>query len=542
MGKGSIGFLVGALAVTIVLALSARPAGAYVVARVSVASDGTQGNGDTVSQASISADGRYIAFQSSASNLVPGDTNGYYDIFVHDRTTGQTTRVNVASDGTQAADGHSAHPSISADGRYVAYYSVATNLVAGDTNGYCDNFVYDRLTGQTTRVSVANDGTQGDNVSQYAAISADGRYVVFGSLASNLVSGDTNGTWDIFVHDRTTGRTTRVSVASDGTQAISNSYYFSALSADGRYVAFYSEAGNLVAGDTNGIGDVFVHDCLSGQTTRVSVASDGTQANGGYSWTPSLSADGRYVAFYSGASNLVMGDTNAHPDIFVHDRTTGQTTRVSVASDGTEANDNSFIMPSLSADGRYVGFESLASNLVAGDTNGVGDIFVHDRATGRTTRINVASDGTQANGESHEGPCINADGRYVVCESLASNLVPGDTNGYEDVFVALNTLSPSALRLTTTGWHLVAQPHEGDHALRDADPVVMVERSGFGAMPFCDAALANWLQSPLFYYDDSPTGGGYLNTGCDPWDEPGTVRGRGYWVYTLVPDLALVFP
>jgi Tol biopolymer transport system component len=226
-----------------------------------------------------------------------------------------------------------------------------------------------------------------------------------------------------------------VSVASDSTQGNDNSWDPS-ISADGRYVAFFSHASNLVPGDTNNTLDVFVHDRLTGQTTRVSVASDGTEGNGD-SFVGSISADGRYVAFASWASNLVPGDTNGRSDIFVHDRVTGQTTRVSVASDGTEGNGDSWGCPSISADGRYVAFASWASNLVPGDTNGRSDIFVHDRVTGQTTRVSVASDGTEGNGDSWWRPSISADGRYVAFPSYASNLVPGDTNGWADIFVAV---------------------------------------------------------------------------------------------------------
>jgi Tol biopolymer transport system component len=180
---------------------------------------------------------------------------------VHDRQTGATTRVSVASDGTQAHAGAS-HPSISADGRYVAFHSLSNNLVPGDTNAY-DVFVHDRQTGATTLVSVASDGTQANEQSRHPSISADGRYVAFHAHDSNLVPGDTNNAWDTFVHDRQTGETTRVSVASDGTQGNSFSRH-PIISADGRSVAFESEASNLVSGDTNGPGvtgiDIFVHD------------------------------------------------------------------------------------------------------------------------------------------------------------------------------------------------------------------------------------------------------------------------------------------
>ena len=397
--------------------------------RVSVASDGAEGN-EGSEDSSISADGRYVAFGSWASNLVSGDTNGADDVFVHDRQTGQTVRVSVASDGTEG-NGTSEEVSISADGRYVAFYSHADNLVSGDTNSSSDVFVHDQQTGQTVRVSVASDETQGDGHSGYPSISADGRYVAFASGASNLASGDTNGVSDTFVHDRQTGQTMRVSISSDGTEG-NNDSGGPSISADGRYVAFSSFAGNLVSGDTNGQSDIFVHDRQSGQTTRVSVASDGTQGND-YSGYPSISADGHYVAFSSFAGNLVSGDTNSSSDVFVHDQQTGQTVRVSVASDETQGDGHSGY-PSISADGRYVAFGSSASNLVEGDTNHTYDVFVHDQQTGETTRISVASDGTEGNNTSGAAS-VSADGRYVAFVSDANNLVSGDTNGAWDVFV-----------------------------------------------------------------------------------------------------------
>ena len=414
-----------------------REPAAGTTRRVSVASDGTQGN-DFSAEASISATGRYVAFDSPATNLVNGDTNGVIDVFVHDWKTGQTTRVSVASDGTQANDFSDA-PSISASGRYIAFQSAASNLVSGDTNGTGDIFVHDRVSGQITLVSVASDGTQANSASQHAAISANGRYVAFQSDASSLVSGDTNNTHDVFVHDRKTGQTTLVSVASDGTQGNDLSLHPS-ISANGRYVAFDSFASNLVSDDTNTCGpytdgmcpDIFVHDRATGQTTRISVASDGTQANG-YSDVPSISANGRYVAFHSFASNLVSDDTNGVADVFVHDLKTGQTTRVSVASDGTQGNDNADGF-SISATGRFVAFQSFATNLVSDDTNFTSDIFVHDRQTGQTTRVSVASNGTQGNGGSYD-PSISATGHSAAFYSDASNLVSGDTNSTGDIFV-----------------------------------------------------------------------------------------------------------
>jgi len=446
-------FLAGLVTSLILFSLFSNPAlaAAGITTRVSVASDGTQGNGHSYFH-SISADGRYVAFESSASNLVNGDTNGADDVFVHDRQTGQTTRVSVASDGSQGNES-SGYPSISADGRYVAFNSGASNLVSGDTNGTNDVFVNDRQTGQTTLVSVDSDGSQGNSYSNYPSISAEGRYIAFWSHASNLVSGDTNGTSDIFVHDRQTGQTELVSVASDGSKGNNDSDYFSSISADGRYVAFSSYSSNLVDGDTNSYLDVFVHDRQSGQTIRVSVASDGTQGND-ESLYPSISADGRYVAFTSFASNLVSGDTNGAQDVFIHDRQTGQTTLVSVDSNGTQGNVS--IEPSISADGRYVAFSSNFSTPGASAL----DIFVHDRQSGQTTRANVASDGTPGN-EWSDCPAISADGRYVAFSSMANNLVSGDTNGHYDVFVHENDIPFLDLPIQYTNFSAAANGYYG---------------------------------------------------------------------------------
>ncbi|MGH3657677.1 MAG: hypothetical protein ACRDUA_13565 [Micromonosporaceae bacterium] len=350
-----------------------------------------------------------------------------------------TTRVSVASNGQQVYR-HSRDPALSADGRYVAFNSTAAHVVSGDTNRTRDVFVHDRRTGATTRVSVASDGSQANKTSGYfgLAISQDGRYIAFTSLADALVPGDTNGNYDVFVHDRQTGATTRVSVVSDGNQAAGFSFD-PVISADGRYVAFVSYADNLVPGDTTATQDVFVHDRRTGATTRVSVASDGSRANDfSELFRPVISGDGRYIAFSTDASNLVPGDTNATQDVFVHDRQTGDTSRVSVASDGSQANSGSQ-EPALSADGRYIAFTSTADNLVPGDTNGTEDVFthdvfVHDRQTGTTTRVSVASDGSQAN-EPSQTPALSADGRYIAFTSSASNLVPRDTNRKEDLFV-----------------------------------------------------------------------------------------------------------
>jgi Tol biopolymer transport system component len=400
--------------------------------RVSVASDGTEGDQGSDNSV-ISADGRYVAFVSGASNLVSSEGGNYDHVYLHQRLTGGTTRVSVASDGGPA-NGDSISPAISADGRYLAFASGATNLVSDDTNNFDDVYLHDRETGETTRVSVSSAGAEGNSWSRFPAISANGRYVAFLSRASDLVSDDSNGYDDVYLHDRVTGQTERVSLSSGGAGGNGGPAKLSgpSISADGRYVAFHSEASNLVAGDNNACEDVFVHDRLTGQTERVSLSSDGVEGDS-WSTSPSISADGRYLAFISWASNLVSGDSNDTADVYLHDRVTGQTERVSLSSYGAEANSGSD-HPSVSADGRYVAFSSGASNLVSGDSNGHEDIFVRHQSTGQTERVSLASDGTEGNGDS-DAPSISADGRYVAFSSGASNLASGDSNGNEDIFV-----------------------------------------------------------------------------------------------------------
>jgi Tol biopolymer transport system component len=344
--------------------------------RVSV--DTTGGDADSASSnPSTSANGRYVAFESFASDLVANDIGGHNDVFVRDRQTGTTTRVSVDLAGTEG-DHDSDDPSISADGRYVAFESQADNLIVGDTNffPFSDLLLHDQQTGTTTLVSVDWTGAQGDGPSSSPSVSGDGRYVAFQSEA-DLVFGDIS-LYDIFVRDLVAGTTTLVSVDSTGIKG-NNDSYAPSISTDGRYVAFESIATDLVAGDSNGKGDIFVHDLQTGTTTRVSVGLAGAEGNGDSS-SCSISSDGRYVAFVSDADNLlgVGNDNNGFFDVFVHDLQTGTTTRVSVNSAGTEGNDTSSD-PSISANGKYVAFESDATNLVASDNNNIFDIFVYER-------------------------------------------------------------------------------------------------------------------------------------------------------------------
>ncbi len=410
-------------------ALLLSPASAQSTTRVNVDSAGAQANQNSLG-ASISGDGRFVAFESEASNLVAGDTNGVRDVFVHDRQTGQTIRVSVDSSGVEG-DGDSRWPSMSADGRSVAFDSEATNLVPGDTQGVRDVFVHDLVSRQTTRVSVNSMGGAGNSESRLPSISGSGRYVAFESRASNLVQGDNLGHRDVFVHDRATGKTGRISVNSLGQEANDPSSLPS-ISADGRFIAFTSAAGNLVAGDANGLDDVFVHDQNTRQTGRVSVDSAGVESDGA-STECCLSADGRYVAFESAATNLVTGDTNAAMDVFVYDRQSALTTRVSLASGGAQGSGAS-AFPSLSADGRFVAFHSLAADLVAGDLNAAADVFIRDQQNGTTLRVSVSSLATEGSGDS-QFPSLSADGGQVGFLSAADDLVPGDRNGDDDIFV-----------------------------------------------------------------------------------------------------------
>jgi len=404
---------------------------AQATTRVSVGPAGTQGDADSFTPASVvSADGRYVVFESYATNLVSGDLNGQQDVFVHDRRAGSTSRVSVDSAGAEA-DGESWAPAISADGRFVAFQSRATNLVPGDTNTTQDVFVRDCLTGETARASVDSAGAEANGRSQFPSISADGRFVAFDSMATNLAPGDTNGAGDVFVRDLASGTTIRASTDSHGEEGNFASYA-SAISGDGSRIAFASTAENLVPGDTNGAADIFVRDLTTGRTRRVSVDSSGAQANGWSVWC-SISADGRTVAFYTAATNLDPLDVNGVDDAFVHDLATGETTLASVASGGVPGNGYSS-HPVLSADGRFVAFQTWSTNLVPGDTNERRDVYVHDRRSGTTERASVDSAGGQARAHCG-GPSISAGGRHVVLPSLAPDLVAGDTNGCWDVFV-----------------------------------------------------------------------------------------------------------
>ncbi len=424
----------------------------------STKTDGSQGTA-TANLSAISGDGRFVAFLTT-SQLVADDTNGLNDVYLKDRMTGTVTLVSRA-DGLAGAAGTGGAPlytpSVSADGRYVAFDSSATNLVAGDANATYDVFVRDVVAGTTTLVSRADGaaGAQGNAFAGLAHISADGKFVTYASSATNLVAGDTNASYDIFVRDLTALTTTRANTDSAGTQASAGSSAFASnVSGDGRYVVFSSTATNLVLNDTNAVGDVFVKDRVTGTTTRVSVASDGTQGNAASGFTGAtfrglgISNDGKFVVYQSDATNLVANDTNATTDVFLRDITAGTTTRMSTDATGIQGNAAS-VDPTISGNGRFVAFTSLAGNLVTGDTNALNDVFVKDRIGGAIVRVSVAADGTQSNGTS-QNAAISRDGQFTAFDSGASNLASPDANGVFDVFVnrrplpALFSAAPAA--------------------------------------------------------------------------------------------------
>jgi len=350
------------------------------------------------------------------------------------------TRASVDSQGAPS-DNDSEFPVLSRDGRFVAFSSSATNLVASDGNHVFDVFVHDLATGATVRVSVSSSGTESNRNCGSPSITGDGRLVVFHTDASNLVAGDTNGARDVFVHDRDpdgngvfdegNGTTERVSVNASGAQANSGSF-MPTITVDGRFVAFASAASNLVSNDLNGYTDVFVKDRTTGTVTCVSVDGNGDTRHG-VSNDPSISDDGNAVAFASESPYLVANDNNAREDVFIRDLAAGVTTRVSVDSAGVEGNHVSQ-NPALSPDGLIVAFDSYASNLVPGDQNGSNDVFVHEMATATTTRVSVDSAGKESYGFSRSA-CLAADGGLVGFVSGSAWLVPGDLLWHDDVFV-----------------------------------------------------------------------------------------------------------
>ena len=396
--------------------------------RVSLSSTGVEGNQNSFLP-SLSGDGNSVAFVSFANNLVKGDKNFNSDVFYRNLITGVVKRATVNSDGKE---GNSTYifepPSLSYDGRYVAFSSSSTNLVVGDKNKTYDIFVHDTSNGRTERVSVSSKGIEGNGFSLSPKISGDGRYLAFKSFASNLVDESFIAGSNIYVRDRKTGTTKLASLNSQGQPANSGSQN-PGISANGRYVVFESDASNLVANDTNNASDIFVRDLHLGTTRRVSVDNKGNEIKRRHV-KPSISANGRFVSYASFPFNSVI----QKQDIFIHDLQTGLTKLVSVNNDHKKGNDSSYD-PTISGNGRYVSFASNASDLISGDFNEASDIFVRDLQAKVTDRVSVKSDGEEGDQASFGPSGISANGRVIAFSSFADNLVEGDNNGAGDIFI-----------------------------------------------------------------------------------------------------------
>lgn len=456
------GFRAALCAALLLSAAQAQASQVELVSKRHPSFDGSEVMGEA-SEAVLSADGRWVAFTSTSPNLVPGQSDGNADpdVFLLDRSSGEITLVSQAAGfpGTASA-AFSSGPSISADGRWIAFQSGSTNLVPGQTGLlYNSNvFLHDRDTGSTVLVSsAAGSATAAANGSStWARISGDGGYVVFMSTATNLVAGaaDSNGKEDVFLYDRVAGTTTLVSRsgASAGTAANGRSL-FPRVSADGGYVLYGSEATDLVAGGTDSnLGmDVFLFERAAGTNTLVSHAAGlPSTAAGAGSSVGGLSDDGAFVAFYSNSADLVAGQTGPTGNAFLFERATGTVTLVSHAP-GSSTTAATAFGASVSGDGAWVAFGSAAAGLIPGgtDTNGASDLFLFERATGTITLVSRQSGttGTAANAGSNSSPRLSQDGRYVLFESSATDLVPGqaDSNGFQDAFLFDRVAGTTAL-------------------------------------------------------------------------------------------------
>jgi Tol biopolymer transport system component len=417
----------------LILAVTAAPLAAQTTVCVSVGLAGTPAQGQ---RPSISDDGRYVSFESNNAGIVANDTNGSTDIFLRDRVAGTTERVSLDSADAQIS-GISFSSAVSGDGRYVAFVCSAPNIVPGDNNAFTDVFVRDRVAGTTTLASVPQAGgiiTSGG--CDHPVLSADGRYVAFDSTASNLVAGD-GGFADIFVRDRVAGTTERISQTAGGTGGNADSIR-PHISGDGRWVVFATSATNLVPSAANGLIQILRKDRQTGALDPVSVSSFGG-AGDDNSFMSRISDDGRWVSFDSFASNLVSG-TSGFDDVFLRDMLLGQTRLLSVTPAFAAAGFGG-ANPSLSGDGRRVAFESSSQDLAAPDVGSFSDVFTRDLGTNLTTLQSVSTAGVQGDSSStgdlpnNGGIALSRDGRWLAFDSLASNFAPGDAPSSHDVFL-----------------------------------------------------------------------------------------------------------
>ena len=418
-------------------ASTSAPSAASSATGISLASrSSTGGVGNARSEdvwQSISASGRYVVINSRATNMVPGVTDHKAHMYVRDLETGKITLVDVSDSGA-VGNGDSFGGTISADGRYVAYTSAATNLVPHDTTKYFDVFVRDLVAKKTYRISTAWNGQNGNSLSFRAEISGNGQYVAFTSLATNLLPGLTNHGSIVYVYDMATKKLAIASVNSSGAQANSDAQA-PTISDNGRYVGYSSRGTNLSPDATDGRWNVYVRDMARHVTILVSAGVSNVYSSAELPITAqgslgsTLSPDGHSIAF--GA--WVQQPTGPLLGLFIHDMVTGKTQRVDVSTSGTPANGLTFFLCSISSGGRYVAFASQATNLVSGKTNGTWNIYIRDLKSGSTRLISAGVGGAVSNGESAY-PAISADGSTVVFISAASNLVPGDAGGQMNVF------------------------------------------------------------------------------------------------------------
>ena len=396
---------------------------------------------------SASADGRYVVFSTNA-DLVPADTNFDFDIYLRDRLLGTTTCVSVDSMGVPVGQAYSA--TISADGKFVAFDSGDSTLFPSDTNGTTDVFVRDLVAGTTSRISVPLGGGGSGGGGTAPSISGDGRYVVFSSFATDLIASDTNSFEDIFLRDRQAGTTVRISRGpAPGFAETDSGSDMPSISEDGSKISFRSFATNLVSPATDGTSHVFVYDVASGAIELVSQSTGGVQGDFD-SMQSRLTANGSHVVFESSAGNLVAGDDmNFDGDVFVRDLAGGTTIRVSHASNG-DKQDGIASGPAISRDGRYVAFTSTGSNLAPESTGATGNLYVRDLVTGQTRLVTVGIDGMEGDDATWAVPAFVDNATGIVFESSANNLIAGDTLTSHDIFYAALTNNNQALKASLT--------------------------------------------------------------------------------------------
>lgn len=378
----------------------------------------------------ISAEGDHVAFATDSTNLVPADSDILFDVYVKDATTGAVTLASTGPKGKGNED--SRYPSLSADGGKISFSSAASNLSRTDRDYVWDVYVKDLASGTIVLASTSSGGTKSNGHSGVPSLSGDGSIVAFASSATNLDPSDTDSTADIYAKDLTTGFLTLASVTKKGRKADAYSADL-VISADGTKVAFLTAANNLDPRDRDGIYDIYVKDLSTGRLTLVSVSDAGVKGNGP-STMPSISADGRYVAFASSANNLDPGDTDKNPtDVYVKDLLTGDLILASTSAEGIKGDDDS-TFPSLSADGRLVAFGSQATNLHPADPDRLRDIFVKDLVTGEVRLASTSDTGEKGNDYSSE-PKLSGGGASVAFGSAATNLDPADTDWFSDIYL-----------------------------------------------------------------------------------------------------------